>query len=243
VRRARARVVPDRRPPMVRSGSFSRGVDPLQSLHVLPAVRRVRRTGSLEVLRPFDDVTPTSPVARAIASRRPPEQRRCVQPRRGSARRLSRPLSGFLAGPGFAALFRAAAVPGVLPAELSSSPGSRPLSRSLAPMRILDRRVEGAMRATDPPGFTDARALARWPGSPPELGRRFHRWRANGFLDALDHAHRTRPVSGGFVRFEAFIPPRSRGARRDGLPPRCGPLLPWAFAPPEPCSGRASVPS
>lgn len=29
---------------------------------------------------------------------------------------------------------------------------------------------------------------------PPELRRRFHRWQANGFLDALSHVHRAHPV-------------------------------------------------
>ena len=91
---------------MVRSGSVSRGVDPLQS-HVLPAARRSRAgAGFLEVFRPFDDIVQASPVLRWS-----------VHLHRGSALRLSQPLSGFLARLDFAALFHAAAIRGVHPTE------------------------------------------------------------------------------------------------------------------------------
>jgi hypothetical protein len=108
-------VVPDRRPPMVRSGSRALGVVPLQSLHILPAARcsehRIRLPRGSSPLRRHHPDEPR------IAAIRPS---RC-----GSALRFSRPLSGFLAGPGSAALFRAAAARGVLPSEHCSSLGSR----------------------------------------------------------------------------------------------------------------------
>jgi len=72
-------------PRWLRSGSFSLGVDPLQSRHVLPAVRRFTAgAGSHEVFRPYDDVIQASPVLRWS-----------IHLHRGSAPRFSQPLSGF----------------------------------------------------------------------------------------------------------------------------------------------------
>jgi hypothetical protein len=68
------------------------------------------------------------PRGSAPLRRRPPDEPRhaAIRPSRcGSARRFSQPLSGFLAGPGFAALSHAAAARGVLPSERCSSLGSR----------------------------------------------------------------------------------------------------------------------
>ena len=62
--------------------------------------------GFLEVLRPFDDIVQASPVLRWS-----------VHLHRGSALRLSQPLSGFLARLDFAAFFHAAAIRGVHPTE------------------------------------------------------------------------------------------------------------------------------
>jgi len=65
--------------------------------------------------------------------------------------------------------------------------------------------------------------------------------RPHGLPDAFSLARHERQVDVTcFVRFEAFFPPRSRTtapAKR-----RAWPLLPWASAPPEPCSGRPSDP-
>jgi hypothetical protein len=63
----------------------------------------------------------------------------------GSARRLSQPLSGFLARPSFVALFRATAVPGILPSEVS------PHRRSLAPLGV------AWLPCGYPPACSDAR--------------------------------------------------------------------------------------
>jgi hypothetical protein len=62
--------------------------------------------GFREVFRPFDDVIQASPVLRWS-----------VHLHRGSALRLSQPLSGFLARLDFAAFFHAAAIRGVHPTE------------------------------------------------------------------------------------------------------------------------------
>jgi hypothetical protein len=56
---------------------------------------------------------------------------RRLSPRLGSARGFSQPLSGLLADPSFAALFRAAAVPGLPPPEVSPHRNRAPLSRPL----------------------------------------------------------------------------------------------------------------
>jgi hypothetical protein len=58
-----------------------------------------------------------------------PTMRRAVHSRLGSALRFSQPLSGFLADPSFAALFRAATVPGIPPSECSPRKDRAPLSR------------------------------------------------------------------------------------------------------------------
>jgi hypothetical protein len=49
--------------------------------------------------------------------------------------------------------------------------------------------------------------LARWPGSPPELGRRFRRGEPRLPRRPGPHAPES-PRSGGFVCFEALLPPR-----------------------------------
>jgi hypothetical protein len=90
-----------------------------------PPAGRPSRAGadSHEVLRPFDGIPRASPVCSGSSTVR------C-----GSALRFSQPLGGFLASPGFAALFHAAAARGVLPSEPCSSPGSRaPLGVALLP--------------------------------------------------------------------------------------------------------------
>jgi hypothetical protein len=122
--RSDAVVLTCRPPSRMISGSRPLGVDPLQSLHVLSAGRPSRAgADSHEVLRPFDDISRASPVAAGSSVSR-----------RGSAPRFSQPLSGFLARPGSAALFHAAAARGVLPSEPCSSPGSRaPLGVAVLP--------------------------------------------------------------------------------------------------------------
>lgn len=202
-------------------GCCSREVDPLQSRHIPSAARRQRAgTGSHEVSRPFDDFTRASPHATGMSN-----------PHRGAALRLSQPLSGLPAHPGFAALSHAAAVPGVLPSERCSSLGSRaPLGARLlpcgSPSQYLRCDARGLVLRVSPhsPGLRLARL-----GSP-RSSDVVSGGLAPVFPDALDPAHRDHHVSCAVVRFEAFLPARVR-ARSHRLPGDREPLLSWAFRP------------
>lgn len=130
--------------------------------------------------------------------------------------------------------------------SLAPRRGRAPLSGPLASLRFsTGRQFRGARSRPCAPGFTDAHAHMGRGGLDPRrsLLRRFHRPVSppDGFPDALNRARQPRLVGvTGFVRFEAFFPPRSRTtapAKR-----RARPLLPWASAPPEPCSDRPSGP-
>jgi len=68
----------------------------------------------------------------------------------GSALRFSQPLSGFLAHPSFAALFHAAAIPGIRPSELSPRRNRAPLSGSLAPLQSSTACLGRAARTLSP---------------------------------------------------------------------------------------------
>jgi len=166
-------------------GCRSREVDPLQSRHIPSAARRQSAgTGSHEVSRPFDDITRASP-------RRGGD----VHPHRGAALRLSQPLSGLPAHPGFAALSHAAAVPGVLPSERYSSLGSRaPLGAAVlpcgSPSQYLRCDARGLVLRVSPhsPGLRLARLGS--PRSSDAVSVEL----APDFPDDLDPAHRDHPV-------------------------------------------------
>jgi hypothetical protein len=99
---------------------------------LLPALPTCRPAIRLpKVLGPSNDI--------ALAC---PAVRRVVRPHLGSALGLSQPLSGFLAVLSFAALFRAAAVPGILPSELSLRRDRAPLSRPLCSPAVIYQRAE-----------------------------------------------------------------------------------------------------
>jgi len=68
--------------------------------------------------------------------------RRTVRSRLGSALGFSQPLSGFLAVTSFAALFRAATVPEILPSELSLRRDRAPLSRPPCSLAVIHQRAE-----------------------------------------------------------------------------------------------------
>jgi hypothetical protein len=224
-------------PAPLSSGSRPLGVDPLQSLHVLPAGRPSRAgADSHEVLRPFDGIPRASPMCSGTSTVR------C-----GSALRFSQPLSGFLASPGFAALFHAAAARGVLPSEPCSSPGSRaPLGVALLPCSSPPGVNPGARAWPFHSGFHRRPRLAtRWPGSPPELGHRFHRacaYARIGFPGALTLLAHPGVATFRLRLLRSLDPPakpyRPRSPKR---PPAAVALL--GFAPPEPSSDRASGPS
>jgi hypothetical protein len=126
-------------------------------------------------------------------------------------------------------LFHAAAARGVLPSERCSSLGVAAPSRvRSAPLQSSTAVPEVRCVRSHPPGFTDSRARARWPGSPPELGRRFHRGRSHDFPDALDPTQRAHPVPTASSASKPSSPcesvptrPRFRDASR--------PVLSWAL--------------
>jgi hypothetical protein len=84
-----------------------------------------------EVSGPFDDIPWASPVWSELSISRP-----------GSALGLSQPLSGFLAVPSFAALFRAATVSGILSSERSPRPGSRASLEAAGSLAVIHRCAE-----------------------------------------------------------------------------------------------------
>jgi len=196
----------------------------------LPDASRVG-SGSLEVSRPFDDITQASPV--------------CDDPSTFVAvplSGLSQPLSGLPAHPSFAALFHAA-----------DRPWGSPF-RALLLARIAHRSRGRLLPCSSPPQYLrcDARGLIlrvradshafawfAWPS--PELGRRFHR-----ALARLPRRPGPRspgpPRSCGFVCFEALIPSRIRTPDRR-LPDDREPMLSWGSAPPEPSSDLSLGPS
>lgn len=91
------------------------------------------------------------------------------------------------------------------------------LSASLCSLAVLHRTSTPRARAWPfHSGFHRRPRLAtRWPGSPPELGHRFHRacaYAPIGFPGALTLPAHLGQRRSGFGCFEALIPPRSRTA-------------------------------
>jgi hypothetical protein len=94
-----------------------------------------------QVLGPFNGIPRACPTVRRV-----------VRPRLGSALGFSQPLSGFLAVPSFAAMFRAATVPGILPSELSPRRDRVPLSRPpCSPAVIHQHAIVHRLCALSPP--------------------------------------------------------------------------------------------
>jgi len=157
--------------------------------------------------------------------------RRAVHSRLGSALRFSQPLSGFLADPSFAALFRAAAIPGMPPSECFPRRDRAPLSRPLCSPAVIHRR-----------------ALARCPRP---YHHRFHRrprfhavaWIPTAAIGSLftnrsplpGHPG-TRPTEpprpASFIDFEALIPLRVRSCP-SRVAPTWRPILSWVPPPSE----------
>jgi hypothetical protein len=211
---------------MVRSGSHALGVDPLQSLHVLPAVRSLPTgSGFLEVLRPFDDVPRTSPVMQR------------------SVRLAAVPLAGFLNLSAVSWQVRASRpclMP--LPPVGFSLRSVAPrwdrvlLSESLAPLQFSTTVPEVRCTRPRPPGFTDAPARTGWPGSPPELRHRFHHPAPHALAHgpAMTSSMPWTACSGvtSFRRLRllrSFPPPASPYARRAAFADAPRPVLPWAW--------------
>jgi len=176
--------------------------------------------------------TTTSPGLAPCAAVRPPPPRFRSQVFTTSQR--------FTSTPGLRGLVSCRSRPGVPPAEPSPRRGRAPIPGPLASLQFSAAVPEARCDELLPPGFTDSHALAWSHGSPPELGRRF-RPDASDLPRHLEPTAPGPPRSGDSVCFEALIPPRARSHERR-LPDAREPLLSWTFAPPEPCSGRASDP-
>jgi hypothetical protein len=171
--------------------------------------------------------------------------RRAVHSRFGSAHRFSQPLSGFLADPSFAALFRAATIPGILPSECFPRKDRAPLSRPPCSLAVIHPRALAS----------HSRPYYHWFHRLP----RFHAvaWilpAAIGFLSTNRSPHPGHPGSratepprpASFTDFEASIPPRVRSCPTRvastwrpilswvSSPPESSPTAPWVLDPPRP---------
>jgi hypothetical protein len=189
--------------------------------------------------------TPTRFPAPTTASPGLAPMRRVVPPPSRSALGFSQPLSGSPAHPGFAALSHAAAIPGVLPSGAFLLVGVAYPSRGrLCSLAVVDRRQARRGHARPcAPGFTDAHAVRRGCLDPRQsFRRRFSRPRVATLT--------TSPAP--WTERAADLPRRRLRPLRSLLPPTkpyraaaeaaTRPLLPWACAPPEPSSDRASDP-
>jgi hypothetical protein len=166
--------------------------------------------------------------------------KRAVQPRSGSALGFSQPLSGFLARPSFATLFRAATVPGILPLERSPRKDRAPLSRPLCSPAVIHLRAEPyCPSALSPPVSPTPALLTQLPGSLERLWTPF------------SPAEARFPVVLGSAQQNRFIPPASPTSKRlsphesvrnqRGLPRPWWPLL-LGFFPSRAFSVHASRP-
>jgi hypothetical protein len=130
------------------------------------------------------------------------------------------PLSGFLAGSSFAALFHAATVPGILPSEVSPHRNRAPLSRPLLlPCGHPPTCWNVASRTLSPPVSPTPTLLTQLPGSPADYGLPFHAPRRASWSPWVQAAEPLRSAS--FTRFEALILLRVR-SRRLELPRAAG---------------------
>jgi len=101
--------------------------------------------------------------------------RRAVRARLGSTLGFSQPLSGFLAVPSFAALFRAATSSWDPPFRAFPSQRSAHPSRGrLLPCSYPPTCLSALPVCRVTPGFTDSHAFTRSPGSPSGYERPFH---------------------------------------------------------------------
>ena len=185
---------------------------------------------SLRFLGPFNGITRAAPcgVVRHHHS--------------GSARRFSQPLSGFLADPRCATLFRAAAIPGTRPSEPSPRLDRAPLSGPLAPLRSSTGVLERSARTFRRPFHRRQRSRAvAW--IPCRLWAPIRRAEAR-FPATLGDEPPEPLRSASLIRFEALFPSRVRshrpGRSRDGG--RCSPGLHASLALDRPRLGPSDPP-
>jgi len=129
--------------------------------------------------------------------------KRAVLSRFGSTLGFSQPLSGFLARPCFATLFRAATVPGILPLERSPRKDRAPLSRPLCFPAVSHHRAEPRCpSALLPPVSPTPALLTQSPGSPSRYRHPFHEpklasrlsWTPRSGIDSFRQLHRLRSL-------------------------------------------------
>jgi hypothetical protein len=92
----------------------------------------------------------------------------------GSVLRFSQPRNGFLACSNFAALFHAAAIPGIPPSKVSPRENRAPLSGPLCFLVVRHRRARTPPLSLMTAGFHDSHADAQSPASPNNYGLPFH---------------------------------------------------------------------
>ena len=154
------------------------------------------------------------------------------------------PLSGFLAGSSFAAMFHAATVRGILPSESSPHKSRAPLSRSHAPWRLVTivlrrRNLNLSSSVSSTPAL-----LTQLPDSPDDYELPFHAPKCASRSLWIQAPEPSR--SDSFIRFEALLLLRVR-SRRLELPRDDGrsspgfsaslkvsPTTPWILYPLEP---------
>jgi hypothetical protein len=184
---------------------------PLRAPHRLSTVRPVGRILLPKVSRPSNDIPRASPVVeRAVPSS--PRFHSQAYPPCGRP-----PLSGFLAGSSFAALFHAATVRGILPSEVSPHRNRAPLSRSLLlPCGHPPTCWNATSRTLLPLVSPTPTLLTQSPGSPNDYGLPFH---------APKRASRSPWVQAAeLAPFRQLHPPRS-------LDPPASPFTPTRVAP------------
>jgi hypothetical protein len=155
--------------------------------------------------------------------------RRAVRPRLGSALGFSQPLSGFLARLSFAALFRAATVPGILPSERSPHRDRAPLSRPLGSPAVIHRRARVYRSCALSPLVSPTPTLSRSRLAPPAAMSALSTNRSPlpgcSGLQAAES-----PDSASFTCFEASIPLRIR-SHPVQVAPSWRPMLSWVCSP------------
>jgi hypothetical protein len=143
----------------------------------------------------------------------------------GSALRLSQPLSGFPAGLGFVALFRATTVPGILPSELlphrDRPPLSRPSFEVACSPAVVHQWSEARRSSPFALGFIDSHAFTRLPESPQDYGLPFRGPRSS--------FRSSRALCGGAHLSPPASPTSEPSSPCETVPATSGYLCRWPF--------------
>ena len=179
---------------------------PSRAFRCPPTCRRVRRRPTSSGFRTPTTVSPGLAPCEAVCHLR-----------FGSALRLSQPLSGFLANPSSAALFRAATVPGTLPSERSPRRDRLPLSGQLGFPAVIHRRAETHASTPYRPWFHRRPRERVRLDSPTTMGSLSPSRSPSPGHPGCRATGPLRPAS--FTYFEASLPLRVRSLPRRVSPP------------------------